>query len=197
LEALVSFNDDQLIKDGPVRVIMRDGRIRAYGSMLTWFVFLPPFPRTPTFVQFSTDFNPNAAGAKLFNAVTPAGGVTVDGSPDAVPATSFSRWWQLATTSGSLIQVGDYSEVGGSPKNFYLDDAAAADPTGEPGHYGDTGARIDNPSNGFTFNFNYYFLPGSQPNVGAQYEDYFDQPLASSVELHDDREKVYLPMVMR
>ena len=200
LDRLARFEDDQFIKDGRVRVILRDGRMKAYGSTLEWSVYIPPFPTTPTYVQFSTDFNRDATGAKFFNAATPSSGVIVDGVPDAVPTTPFSRWWQLATSSGSVIQVGNYASAGGTLTNYYQDNATASDPTGEPGYYADTGARINNPNNGFTYSVRFYFLPGAQGKVGDKYQEYFDNELKPLSEFHEGRDgrvTVFLPLVMK
>jgi hypothetical protein len=167
---------DDLIRDGPVRAIMRNGRARAYGTMASWTIPVPIILLTNR-IRFSTDFNSAASGATFYNAVVPDG-VTVDGVPDDVPATPPSSWAQLSTSMGTIIQVADNSPIGGNQTNYYVDDATTdtAD-TGDMQHYADTGISATNPNRSFTYTFAFYFLAGSQPNIGAVYEAYFMQPL--------------------
>jgi hypothetical protein len=144
------------------------------------------------------DFSPVVSGATYYNAVVP-GGVTVDGTADGVPAEPFSAWWQLATDAGTLIQVADVAPIGGTPSNYYEDDAAVDDSdTGDQRRYGDTGAYIDNPLLNFTYSFSIYTLPGTQPNVGTAYEAFFRHPLSVKAQLFGDfwPEKVYLPLTL-
>jgi len=171
---------DGLIEDGPVRVIVRDGKGLAYHSTVRWTVpiswrdsWLP----TPH-IRFSTDFNEKASGATYYNAVAPDG-VTVDGEPDAVPEEPVSSWFQLSTGDGTLVQVGDTSSMGGAQYNYYEDNSInpVAD-TGDGKRYGETGVFVHRPNRSFTYTFALYVLPGTQPNVGATYEDYYVQPLS-------------------
>jgi hypothetical protein len=168
--------EDDLIRDGPVRAIMRSGRARAYGAMATW-TFPVPIILFANNIRFSTDFNSAASGATLYNAAVPDG-VMVDGIPDDVPATPPSSWWQLSTSMGTIIQAADNSPIGGTQINYYVDDATidTAD-TGDMKHYADTGISAANPNRSFTYSFAFYLLSGSQPNIGDTYEAYFMQPL--------------------
>jgi hypothetical protein len=168
--------EDDLIRDGPVRAIMRSGRAQAYGTMATWTVPVPIILFANR-IRFSTDFSSAASGATFYNAVVPDG-VTVDGVPDDVPATPPSSWAQLSTSMGTIIQVADNSPIGGNQTNYYVDDATTdtAD-TGDMKHYADTGISAANPNRSFTYTFAFYFLSGSQPNIGDIYEAYFMQPL--------------------
>jgi hypothetical protein len=171
--------EDDVIRDGPVRAIMRSGRARAYGTMATWTIPVPLILFANR-VRFSTDFNSAATGATFYNAVVP-NGVTVDGIPDDVPATPPSPWAQLSTSMGTIIQVADNSPIGGTQINYYMDDATT-DPadTGDMKHYADTGISATNPNRSFTYTFAFYFLSGSQPNLGATYAAYFMQPLLAT-----------------
>jgi hypothetical protein len=105
---------------------------------------------------------------------------------------------QLSTAGGTMIQVGDTSEIGGYQTNYYLDDATE-DPedTGDQLSFGDTGVYIDDPNDSFTYPFSLYFLPGAQPNLGEQYEAYFFEPLSTVVQEQplDQPEAVYLPLI--
>jgi hypothetical protein len=188
---------DNLIKDGPVRAILRGGKVLAYGSMasLTTAVSLPQ--GLTGSIRLSTDFNAAATGALYYNAVVPAG-VTVDGDPDTVPATPLSPWWQLSTNTGTLIQVQDAASLGGTQSNYYVDNATFdSSDTGDHRHYGDTGISIQNPNPAFTYIFVLYVLLGTQPNVGATYEAFFTHPLSAMTVVHGDPrpEKIYLPVI--
>jgi hypothetical protein len=191
--------EDDLIKDGPVRVVVRAGRVLAYGSMAAWTtpIDLPWYLAGD--IRFSMDFNPTVSGATYYNAVVP-GGVTVDGMADSVPDEPFSAWWQLATDTGTLIQVADTAPIGGAPRNYYEDDAAVdGSDTGDQRRYGDTGVYIATPRLAFSYRFSVYALPGTQPNVGAAYEAFFRQPLSVKAHLFGDfrPNRIYLPLALR
>jgi pimeloyl-ACP methyl ester carboxylesterase len=177
---------DDVITDGPVRVIARGGQVLAYGSMLRWASPFS-FPTLPSVtLRLSTDFNPAASGAIYYNAVVTEG-VTVDGITDTVPATPRSPWWQLSTVSGTLIHIADTTSIGGTQSNYYVDDSAWDESdTGDRRHYGDTGVSIENPSFPFTYTVTIYFLRGSQPNVGATYEALYTHPLSVTAVLYGD-----------
>jgi hypothetical protein len=175
-ESLSPDLQDDLIKDGPVRLIVRNGRVLAHGAMASWTISVPDTGGASS-IRFSADFNSAASGATYYNAVVPAG-VTVDGITDTVPAEPVSPWWQLSTSDGTLIQVADTTSIGGTQYNYYVDNSEFdwLD-TGDRLHYGDTGVYVADPNQSFTYTFTIYFLPGSQPNVGDTYEAYFMQPL--------------------
>jgi hypothetical protein len=124
----------------------------------------------------------------------------MNGVPDNVAAQPLSPWWQLSTDTGTLIQVSDTSLLGGTQSNYYEDNLARdPDDTGDQRRYGDTGIYITNPSLAFTYRFSIYALLGRQPNVGATYEAYFEQPFSVTAQLFGDfsPEKIYLPLVVR
>jgi len=190
---------DGLVKDGPVRVIAREGRVLAYGSMTWW----APVFDIPQFlagdVRISTDFRSTAIGSTLYSAVVPDG-VTVDGEPDTVPPTPLSTWWQLSTPTGTVIRVADSEPAGGTPSNFYVDNQVL-DPrdTGDHRHYGETGISIEDPDLKFTYVHVTYFLPDSQPNIGATFAGYFFEPIIVEAFLQQssvpDWGRLYLPLV--
>jgi len=187
---------DDLIKDGPVRVIVRGGRVLAYGSMARWTTVLDIPSYLEGDIRFSTDLSPAASGATHYSAVVP-GGVTVDGIADTVAAEPLSPWWQVSTDSGTLIQVADTTPIGGIQTNYYLDNSQAdASDTGDRRHYGDTGVYIKDPNLTFTYTFALCSLAGTQPNVGATYQAYFMQPLSVAA-LREGLSAIYLPAVMR
>jgi acetyl esterase/lipase len=170
---------DDLVRDGPVRVVLRNGKVMAYESMVTWaadYTVLSGWG-----IQFSTDFAPAAAGSMLFSGTAPWG-VEVDGVNDAVPITPASAWWQLQTPFGSVIQVTDLAAIG-EPEGmsyYYLDDSAHdAEDTGDRFHYGDVGVTAASPNTPrVTYAYNYYFLPYEAPVLGPTFEAYQAEPLA-------------------
>ena len=178
-ESLSPDLQDDLIKDGPVRLIVRNGRVLAHGAMASWTI---PVPDTlgASSIRFSTDFNASVSGAMFYNAAVPDG-VTVDGVPDTVASEPLSPWWQLSTDAGTLIQVADTTSMGGIQSNYYVDNSEWDwRDTGDHLHYGDTGVYIADPNQSFTYTFAIYFLPGSQSNLGDVYEAYFMQPLLAA-----------------
>lgn len=188
---------DDLVKDGPVRVILRDGKLLAYGSMIRWTTAYTIPELLGGSVRVSTDFSKEAAGVLYFNDAVPHG-VLVDGWPDVVPAEPVSNWWQLSTLAAALIQVADTTAIGGRQFNYYVDNSAwdGAD-TGDRRHYGDTGIGIDNPNLAFTYTFAFYVWPGMHANVGARYAVYFDLPLITKPRFCDLPQPVFLPSIMR
>ena len=187
--------EDDLVKDGPVRVILRNGRLIAYGGAVqsTTAITIPQILAGD--LRFSTDFSPAVSGSTFYNAAVP-GGVTADGTADTVPATPFSPWWQLSTTAGTVIQVSDTSTIGGTPTNYYLDSAAtdSAD-TGDKQHYADAGGAISDPNLSFEYVFAFYFLPTSESNVGEGYAANFFQPLVATAQFQG--RQVFLPLVRK
>jgi hypothetical protein len=185
-----------LIKDGPIRVILQqtasasglaslNNTYLAYGSLLqTTASVSSSFSLSK--VRTSVDFSSAASGATFYNAIVP-GGVTIDSnpSPDAVPGTPLSKWFQVSHSTGRLIQVTDLAQVGGTTqKNYYCEGPAECDGTVQTGDgisYGDSGFLIEgNVSNKFSTKSSLYLLPaasGGSGNVGATYENYFFKPL--------------------
>ena len=192
--------DDEVIKDGPVRLIARNGRFLAYASMANVSINIPT-TLNASIMRVSNDFNAAASGSTLYNQVSPAAGVTVDGQPESLPETPFSPWWQLSTSTGTIIQVLDVSPIGGTPSNYYLDSADQTDATdtGDKRHYGDIGFSIASPNETFTFKFALYMLSGRQPNIGSTYASYFSQPLSVTTAVRplagDDI--LFLPLITR
>jgi len=185
---------DDLIKDGPVRVIVRGGKGLAYSSMVSWSIYVPNLPpRHRRAVRFSTDFSPVVSGSLHYNgAITQ--GLSVDGITDTVPSTPLSHWWQLSTEYGTVVQVGDSGSIGGRQTNYYRDNAEPdEDDTGDGQSFGDVGVYVENSNHSFTYRFGLYFLPGAQPNLGSSYEAYFSQPLSARASLQGLPMKIYLP----
>lgn len=199
-ENLSSDVEDGLVKDGPVRLILRDGRILAYGWTASSSLSITiPASLAPDYIRFSSDFNTNATGATFYNADVPAG-VLVDGVPDTVPSAPFSPWSQLSTGAGTFIEVADPGELGGTPTTYYVDDSRIDNlDSGDKQHYGDNGLRVAQPNLSFTLRYSLYFLDGAQPNVGATYAGYFVHPLTVTAQRQDLVSPIhsYLPMLLR
>jgi hypothetical protein len=193
---------DDVIKDGPVRAIIRNGRVLGYGAMLSWSTGLqiPAFLLNNAVLQISLDFSPEASGATFYNEGVPSG-VMVDGIPDSVPSSPASSWVQLSSDEGTIVQVADLSRLSGEISNYYEDDSTI-DPedTGDMMRYGATGVIIENPGQVVEYIFNIYALEGSQPNRGAEFEARFGEPLETMATLQmteQDSFAVFLPFVNR
>ncbi len=199
-ENLAPDTPDGLVKDGPVRVILREGRIIAYGWMASSEIPLTiPSVVAPDWLRFSVDLNSAATGALYYNQAVP-GGVLVDGSPDAVPELPLSTWNQISHSTGTFVHVFDVSELGGAPINYYLDSSAIDNQdSGDKMHFGDSGVRVDMPNLSFTFRTVFYFLNGPQPNVGADYASYYNQPLQVDTQWQQLilPPRQYLPLVLQ
>ena len=200
---------DEGVKDGPVRAIVRaragervtsEWTLLAYSAKvsLRTSVDIPRLQGSGS-VRFSTDFNEHATGAVYYSAVV-TGGMAVDGVTDTVAALPLSLWWQVSTSNGTLIRVADTTPIGGIQSNYYVDRLEwDGSDTGDRRHYGDTGISIDDPKRSFTYLSSIYFLPDTQPNVGATYGAFFAHPLSATALLYGDPrpEKVFLPVVMK
>jgi hypothetical protein len=216
-----------LVKDGPVRVILQQSVAAgpgdpiseasltttnlAYNSLLeasaSISFTLPGFVDLIS-VRTSVDLSSAASGATFYNANTP-GGVPIDGddSSDSVVATPFSNWAQVSHTTGRLIQVSDPTPAGGTQKNYYCDDNSAGTTecdgsprTGANGSYGDAGILTEgnvNPS--FTIESWLFVLESGQDNVGDKYARYFDtnNRLRAVAYLQGVRSTLFLPIILK
>jgi hypothetical protein len=216
-----------LVKDGPVRVILRQavtadpgGPITeaslsttnlAYASLLqataSISFTLPGFVDIAS-VRTSVDFNSAASGAKFYNARTSPSWVLIDGQPDVVAATPFSNWTQVSTTTGRLIQVSDPSPAGGTAqKNYYCDDddpdplaleCDGTNKTGDKVSYGDAGILIEGSVNqSFMLKSWLFVLAAGQENVGETYQEYSSKPLKPMAFLQGERSTIFLPIILK
>jgi hypothetical protein len=132
-------------------------------------------------VRFSNDWlDPTITGmapATYYDDNTPAG-VAIDGVPDVVAALPANAWKQVSGGQGSIVEVTDVATGGGALSNYYKDDSAY-DPqdTGDHESFGDAGYRVDNPAGEVGLKLTAYVLDPSQPNIGATYRSYYDNPL--------------------
>ncbi|RLC55927.1 MAG: hypothetical protein DRI80_16995 [Chloroflexota bacterium] len=189
----------RLIHDGQVRTIVQfsayeDGQLVV---MLTLTNYRAMFLMHPSLdlsayistldeFRFSADLTPAVVGGTYYDANTTAG-VTVDGTPDGVPATPLSSWNQVShPTLGSIVQVIDSASLGGTQRTYYKDDDTVdPDDTGDQRSYADCGIHVTNSNANLAFDVWYYTLPAAQPNVGSTYADYAENPLqAEASEQH-------------
>ena len=193
-EADLTNPDTVLVKDGPVRGILRQAvsvspgvpsseaglatTNLAYASLMdttTQISFTLPDLVDLTSIRMSVDFNSaaSASGATFYNANTPPGGEPVDGNPDPVARTPLSNWAQVSHTTGRFIHVFDTAPAGGTQSNYYCDDDSAGtlecDATPETGDgvaYGDVGISIEgNIRQSFTAESSLFILP---PAAGGE-----------------------------
>ena len=140
--------------DGPVRVIRsylgaNSGTYTQRGAPL-----LPGRERVQTFLRVHPipgimdfhDYSPAAVGMRYSSSTT--SGVTVDGTPDAVPSAA-PTWEAVAGTQGTLVTVASLptSISGVTVQGYYSDDSTppAVQCTGDAFEYGASGSAITSP----------------------------------------------------
>ncbi len=164
------------VKEGPVRVIVPERGVIGYGTAFV-IRFGGDLGIKPTAVRLSMDFNADVVPATYYDANTPSG-VPIDGKPDDVPDTPLSRWKQVSSDTGTVIQVSDASGSGGIPMNYYKDNSLIdSDDTGDNRSYGDMGTRVEDPNETVLYASVVFVLPGSASNIGEQYEAWAFNPL--------------------
>lgn len=126
------------------------------------------------------------------------GGLPIDGSSDNVPTTPTITWEQVSGGQGSVVQVLDVTLGGGTLTNYYKDDQTTdPDDTGDGQSFGDAGFRADDPAGEVAFGlFNFVLDPG-QPNVGALYRGYYENPLEVTVVAQGEVHMLYLPLLSK
>ena len=186
------------VKDGPVRVIVRNRGLIGYRALVRTVLSEDLLPGT-TAARLSTDFSAEAAGATFYNANSPAG-ATIDGDPtESIAASPLSPWWQVTHETGTLVQVGDSSGVGGTQTNYYKDDDTV-DPadTGDQMSYGDTGLSVTSPNESIFYDAALYILPPGQSNIGSGVADHAMNPVqVTAVARKPARYRVYLPVTLK
>lgn len=188
-----------LIKDGPVRTILYNGNMVAYGSLIVWNETYEIRQGFEGNLRISTDLNAAAQGATFYSVAAP-NGVIVDGEPDDVPPLPLNAWWQVSTDSGTLVQVVDLDALGDQrdrTTNYYADDeTSASKDTGDKLRYGEAGIVLTEAKGSISYHTAYYMVPDIQPNVGAQYANLFSAPLAVRPWLNAPSQ-TYLPAIQR
>jgi hypothetical protein len=203
--ALVPVVDAELIKDGPVRVIVRRGTVVtfAYQSLLRTLlrVDLSSIPLlTIDGVRSSTDLANNVTGT--YYDENNAAGVSVDGVVDAVEETPFDQAWrEVALDSGTMLQVTNLSGLGGFRRHYYKDDATVDNlDTGDGQSFGDSGFLVINPTGKvFVLDSLLYFLPGKQENRGSEFHELYQNALGVEFTIQGevDESDIFLPALQK
>ena len=207
--AIIPVSDVELIKDGPVRIIVKRASVLTFGyHSLLRTVLEVDLSNIPLLiienVRSSTDLA-NTVSGTYYNQNIEAG-VTIDGAPDSVAETPFNQAWrQISLSSGAMIQVTDLSSVGGFPRHYYKDDATVdVEDTGDGQSYGDSGFLVISPSGkAFTLDSNVYFLSGSQDNRGSEFFNLYQNPLVTAITEQGqpppppDKENIFLPFARK
>ena len=134
-------------------------------------------------LRISMDWNEQASVMTYYDANNPTGTI-INGSPDAIAVTPATRWAQVTTITGTVVNVSQIpAGMGGAQSTYYKDDSAVdAGDTGDQRSYGDAGIQVDGPNPGsYTMLGHMYFLTGNTANVGTIYAGYFDDPIQVSV----------------
>lgn len=132
---------------------------------------------SPDRVQVSLDFLNASTNMTYYD--SNSNELKIDGSPDTPTSNDVPTWAEVTGYHGTIITIGNFSEIGGTQSLYYTDDNTSIDPPeSEPGQYGDCGISITNPPIGSpTMYFSYYFLPADRGNIGSTYANYTDEPL--------------------
>ena len=140
----VSANEEDIDKDsvhaidGPVRVtrvststftvvvgqpIQTTATLFAYRSLIVQpaTIAVPGAPVQITYYRTSMDWNEQAAGMVFYDANNPAG-ATIDGITDTITISPPTRWTQVASVAGSVVNVSKIpAGLGGTQSTYYYD----------------------------------------------------------------------------
>lgn len=177
-------------KDGPVRVIQQvtqqnesadffvriDKTVFAYKSFLN-VVKTMDINISADWVRISLDFLSSSIPMTYYD--SNLNELTINGSPDTPISTDIPTWTEVKGSHGTLITIGNFSELGGTQSLYYNDYNTSEDqPEYEPGEYGNHGIHVTDPQAGSsTMYFSYYFLSAGQGNIGSTYSDYSLNPI--------------------
>lgn len=195
------------VKDGPVRLVLGERGGFAYGTMfqtqneVDLRDALPPLSSLD-YLRFTTDFNLQAVTTSTaYLDATLSQPVTIDGQPDDVPDWPVPTWRQVSHPTGTLIEISDVSDLGGTQRNYYRDNVEPAEgDTGDGHSYGEFGFEVDEPKPVFRFTSTWIVLPPTQEPVGAAYAQLVETPLPVEIMLQTGEafsSQIYLPLVRR
>ena len=205
LPACLTLTEDDLpleninpIIDGPVRVVLDEDGDFAYATWASLSVD-QTFNGLPRLIELrvSVDLSAEAQGATYRDENVP-GGVTVDGTPDTVPATPVARWRQIDHPTGRMVNwftIGsNYSEL----QNYYLDRGTVDnDDTGDKRSYGDSGLVIVGPSGQrVAVETALWALPRGSALDGPTLAAQLAAPLTQTI-TREEYYKLYLPYIQR
>lgn len=174
-DALPPIQNLQVLHDGRVRAIagVSSDSIQivtiAYRSLFHDIVAidLSSYPVVIHWVRVSSDYNDKAIGSIYYDANSGTA-VSVDGQPDTVPSLPSTNWWQLSGSTGTVVQVIDTAGIGGTPSNYYKDDATVdSGDTGDKRSFADSGPRVESPGLKINLRIWHYVLPANASNTGA------------------------------
>jgi len=177
-------------KDGPVRVIRQvtqqnetadffvriEKTVFAYKSVLNG-VKTMIINISADWMRISLDFYNSSIPMTYYD--SNLNDLTIDGSQDTPISTDIPTWSEVTGSHGTLITIGNFSELGGTQSLYYNDyDNSEDQPEYEPGEYGNHGIHITDPQAGSsTMYFSYYFLSAELGNIGSTYGDYSLNPI--------------------
>lgn len=180
-------------KDGPIRVIQEIIKEKgtsdftfnvnetyfAYGSYL--FMEQEMSTNTSTdWVQITLDFLSTATPMTFYD--SNSNELTIDGSPESPGVTATPSWLEVTGSHGTLVAVGNFSDLSGTSTLYYSDDSSSMDsPEFDFGEHGNLGLSATNPPQTSTIDFSYYFLASNQQNIGQNYLNYTQNPLDITV----------------
>ncbi len=132
------------VKVGPLRGLLEGGG-EAYDRRFTIFAGTEDLAGLGggiiqlTNIRVSLDFTAAVSGATYHDANLPAG-VTVDGSPDAVPDAPVPAWREIRLGAGRLSLLSKAVDASAEARVYYRDDTdGGSDDTGDGMAYADTG----------------------------------------------------------
>lgn len=192
-----------LVKDGPVRVIATRGAATTFGyrSVVDTLTILDLSSISGVNIselRLSTDLANTIGTATFYDENIPTG-VVVDGVADMVPSVPFTApWRQVSTASGSFIQLVSITGAGGTAQHYYKDDSTFdTKDTGDQQSYGDGGITVVDPTGKvISVQTRLFFLVGTQPNRGTEFNAYRQTPL-TVIAAFDSVHHTYLPAIGR
>jgi hypothetical protein len=186
-------------KDGPVRVIRQvtsqnkddtdkffvnlDGTIFAYKSYL-YNTHTMNTNTSTDWLRITMDFLSTSTPITYYD--SNINELTIDGIPEAPGNTDTPTWSEVTSNNGTIVYMGNYSDMGGTQSLYYNDNNESDDsPESDAGEYGNSGVLITGPKNSWTADMAFYFLEADQVNVGPKYANFTGKPLEIGVSFQD------------
>jgi RNA polymerase subunit RPABC4/transcription elongation factor Spt4 len=181
------------IIDGPVRVIQKIIKEKvtndftfnvnetyfAYGS----YMFLDQEMSTNTstdWVQITWDFLSTVTPITYYD--SNSNELIIDGTPETPGVTDTPSWYEVTGTHGTLVALGNISDLGGTSSLYYSDDSSSMDsPEFDFGEHGNLGLSATNPPQSSNIDFSYYFIGSNQQNIGQNYLNYTQNPIVITI----------------
>jgi hypothetical protein len=188
------FTGDMIgIIDGPIRVISQFSKEKITGDFTlmvndTYYAYKSYLNvisqmstnTTTDWVEITIDLMSSSAPLTYFD--SNSNELTIDGTPESPGSTTTPLWTEATGAAGTIISVGNFSELGLTTSLIYTDDSTSLDdPESDSGEYGNYGISSTNPPMNSTIYFSFYFASSSQGNIGSTYLNYTDNPVTISV----------------